>query len=72
VRFAAARLTSDSPAVADVDRASIGIENDQSGLRAGDALHLAICARNASTLCTADETLASAAVALGLPVARVK
>ena len=72
MRFAAARLTSDSPAVADVDRASIGIENDQSGLRAGDALHLAICARNASTLCTADETLASAAVTLGLPVARVK
>ncbi len=39
-----------------------------SGLRAGDALHLAICADHGSTLCTLDRRLADAASALGVAV----
>ena len=37
------------------------------GLRAGDALHLAIVAENGATLCTLDRALATASVALGVP-----
>jgi predicted nucleic acid-binding protein len=36
------------------------------GLRAGDALHLAICAGHRATLCTLDRRLASAGPALGV------
>jgi hypothetical protein len=36
------------------------------GLRAGDALHLAICADHAATLCTLDRDLGKAAPALGI------
>jgi uncharacterized protein len=35
------------------------------GLRANDALHLAICAENGATLCTLDQRLGSAAPQLG-------
>jgi len=35
-------------------------------LRAGDALHLAICAELGATLCTLDRRLAEAASALGV------
>jgi uncharacterized protein len=37
------------------------------GLRAGDALHLAICADHGATLCTLDRRLAEAGTALGVP-----
>lgn len=36
------------------------------GLRAGDALHLAICADHAATLCTLDRRLGDAGGALGV------
>lgn len=36
------------------------------GLRAGDALHLAICADHGATLCTLDRTLSHAAPVLGV------
>jgi predicted nucleic acid-binding protein len=36
------------------------------GLRAGDALHLAICANHGATLCTLDRQLGDAGPALGI------
>ncbi|MDE2464494.1 MAG: PIN domain-containing protein, partial [Alphaproteobacteria bacterium] len=36
------------------------------GLRAGDALHLAICADHGATLCTLDRRLGEAGPALGV------
>jgi predicted nucleic acid-binding protein len=36
------------------------------GLRAGDALHLAICANHGATLCTFDRRLGDAGAALGI------
>jgi uncharacterized protein len=46
---------------------------DQSelNLRAGDALHLAICANHGASLCTLDRRLAEAAPRLGVPVREV-
>jgi uncharacterized protein len=38
------------------------------GLRAGDALHLAICADHGATLCTLDHRLGEAGEALGVPI----
>lgn len=37
------------------------------GLRAGDALHLAVAAEHGATLCTLDQKLASAGPELGVP-----
>jgi predicted nucleic acid-binding protein len=37
------------------------------GLRSPDALHLAVCARHAATLCTLDRRQAAAGPALGIP-----
>ena len=39
------------------------------GLRAGDALHLAICADRGAIICTLDRRLAEAALALGVETA---
>lgn len=39
------------------------------GLRAGDALHLAICARHGATLCTLDRRLSQAGPSLGVKTA---
>jgi predicted nucleic acid-binding protein len=36
------------------------------GLRAGDALHLAVCADHGATLCTLDRRLGEAGLALGV------
>lgn len=41
------------------------------GLRAGDALHLAIAADLGASLCTLDERMAAAAPQLGVPVVAV-
>ncbi len=38
------------------------------GLRAGDALHIAICATHGAGLCTLDQKMAQAATSLGIPV----
>jgi predicted nucleic acid-binding protein len=37
------------------------------GLRASDALHIAICADHGATLCSLDTSMNKAAVALGIP-----
>jgi len=42
-------------------------DRQELGLRAGDALHLAIAAENGATLCTLDRRFADAGVALGVP-----
>jgi uncharacterized protein len=39
------------------------------GLRAGDALHLAVCAEQGATICTLDGRLSEAASALGIKTA---
>lgn len=70
-RFMAARLTVVSPTTMDFERASIWLEDYRSGLRAGDALHLATCARQGFTLTTVDETLAQAAETHALAVERI-
>jgi len=38
-------------------------------IRAGDALHLAVCAEEGATLCTLDERFAKAAAAVGVKTA---
>lgn len=42
-------------------------DQHQNGLRAGDALHLAICADHGTRMITLDKTLAAAATTLGVP-----
>lgn len=65
------RLCRDSFDVLPVSRAQFRLAGrfvDQYalGLRAGDALHLAICAEQTSTLCTLDRRLDEAGSALGV------
>jgi hypothetical protein len=65
------RLATDSFAVVPVSRlqfrtAARFVEQHALGLRAGDALHLAICGDHGATLCTLDRRLSDAASALGL------
>jgi len=43
------------------------VDQYQTGLRAGDALHLAICAQHGARMVTLDKTLAAAAMAFGVP-----
>jgi predicted nucleic acid-binding protein len=55
------------PAPADYELATRLVENFESGLRAPDALHLAIAQNNdVAALATGDKVLAQAAAALGL------
>jgi len=70
-RFVDARLAMEPVVSADFDRATGWISDCHTGLRAGDALHLAVCTRLNAQLCTADETLAEAASAVGVGVHRV-
>ena len=70
-RFVTARLTLEPPSAADFERATELLEKFDSGLRAGDALHLAICIRHGATLCTADLQFADAAEALNVKLMRV-
>ena len=44
-------------------------DRHESGLRADDALHLAICAEAGATLCTLDRRLSEAGLALGVKTA---
>jgi len=66
--FAAQRLTLEPPLAADFERASVMVEHYATGLRAGDSVHLALCARLNATLCTADKVMAKAAKDLGIKV----
>lgn len=65
------RLATDSLAVVPVSRlefrtAARFADQHALGLRAGDALHLAICTDHGATLCTLDRRLANAGSALGV------
>jgi uncharacterized protein len=65
------RLTSDCFTVVPVSRlqfrtAARFVDRHELGLRAGDALHLAVCADNGATLCTLDQRLGRAGLALGI------
>jgi len=65
------RLATDSFTVVPVSRlqfrtAARFVEQHMLGLRAGDALHLAICADHGATLCTLDRRLSDAATVLGV------
>lgn len=44
------------------------LDNHTLGLRASDALHLAICADVGATMCTLDRRMAEAAPVLGVPI----
>lgn len=57
------------PTAADYDLAKRYLGQPISGLRAGDALHLAVAANNsAESILTLDKTMLAAGSALGLPV----
>jgi hypothetical protein len=65
------RLATESFTVASVSRlqfrtAARFVEQHVLGLRAGDSLHLAICADHGATLCTLDRRLSDAGSALGV------
>jgi uncharacterized protein len=65
------RLATDSFTVVPVSRlqfriAARFVEQHVLGLRAGDGLHLAICADHGATLCTLDRRLSDAATVLGV------
>lgn len=65
-RFVAARSQVTTPIAADFKCAAVWLEDDSSGLRAGDALHLSIAARVGAVLCSSDNALLAAAADLGL------
>src|SRR6266849_10951755 len=65
------RLGTDSLTIVAVSRlqfrtAARFVDQYELGLRAGDALHLAICADHGATLCTLDRRLSEAGPALGV------
>jgi len=65
------RLKSDSLTVVPITRdhfltAARFAEQYEIGLRAGDALHVAVAAEQGATLCTLDKRLGNAATALGV------
>lgn len=66
--FVAKRLILEPLLPADFERAASMVERYATGLRAGDALHLAICVRTKATLCTADKVMAKSARQLGIAV----
>ena len=70
-RLISARIAVEPINSADFERARNWIADFRSRLRAGDALHLAVCARLNARLCTADTALARAASQAGVAVQRV-
>lgn len=70
-RLVSTRLALEAVDTTDFERARNWIADYRSGLRAGDALHLAVCARLNARLCTADEALARAATEVEVAVQRV-
>lgn len=70
-RFLKARLAIEAVTTADFDRARAWVADFGSGLRAGDAVHVASCMRLGASLCTADVILAATADRLGMAVKRL-
>ena len=70
-RFAQARLTLEPLQPGDFERAAAMTDIYASGLRAADALHLALCVRLSSTLCSADRIMIIAAEACGVSARRI-
>ena len=70
-RFAHARLTLEPLQAGDFERAATMTDRYVTGLRAADALHLALCARLGLTLCTADKVIIAAAEACGVNAGRI-
>jgi predicted nucleic acid-binding protein len=66
-RMIAENLTVLSLSSADVRTAARYADRHELGLRAGDALHLAIAGRNGATVITLDRRLAAAGIELGVP-----
>ena len=67
------RLITDTFSLLPIERALFQIAANYADqvelcLRAGDSLHLAVCAEYGLTLCTLDKRLAEAAPAVGVPV----
>jgi len=65
------RMTANSLTVlpisdSDFHAAARFVDRSALGLRASDALHLAVCLRHGETLCTLDRRLAEAGMALGV------
>jgi predicted nucleic acid-binding protein len=65
-RFATAQLAIIPPEKTDFHRAAELCDQWQTGLRAGDALHVAIAERHGLTVCTLDQIMFDAAKTLGL------
>ena len=61
-------MSSFSPNRADFDRARVWLSSFETGLRAGDVLHLAIASnRGAETIYSLDKVMIAAGKALGVP-----
>ena len=69
--FAAQRLTLEPVAALDFEYATRLIDHTERGLRAGDALHLAMCQRLNATICSADKVMLEAAKQLGIAVEQI-
>ncbi|MGR8934276.1 MAG: type II toxin-antitoxin system VapC family toxin [Gammaproteobacteria bacterium] len=66
-QFISIRLLCVHPVALDFQRAAELCDDWKRGLRAGDALHLAIAERHGLTVCTLDQGLWKAAAAMSLP-----
>ncbi len=66
-RFASSQLVLIQPEKPDFHRAAELCDHWQMGLRAGDALHLAIAGRQGIAVCTLDKVMMESALVLGLP-----
>ena len=69
MRIESLNVLSISPTV--FQTASIFIDQSTTGLRAGDALHLAIAASHGCTIATLDQALAKSAPICGVPVVKL-
>ena len=65
-RFASNQLMLIQPEKPDFHRAAELCDNWEMGLRAGDALHLAIAERQGMAVCTLDKVMKESALVLGL------
>jgi len=70
-QFSADRLSLETLHAADFERAAAWLEVYRIGLRSGDALHLALCARRGAALATADQRMLEAATVLEIRTARI-